>query len=170
MTLNPWFLLILLIGLFGGGLYAYEEGVKHGKLIQSAADTMAIKVVNDKIDANKVEANTLLQNSLNDVIALQTERDQLRTKLLKEHQNNVQTTNKLHAAYAAYSLRFTAENVGSGSGGAGKVSDKTGTASNTASTVIQLPDQIAKNLHELAYDCDSLNDDYKLLYNAVHSP
>ena len=166
MMLNPWIILAALIGLLSGGVYTYEAGVHHGETTQYAIDQIEIAKVNKKVVDNNTIASNLLIAKQSEVIMKQMELDKAKTQLQQEHQKNVQTTNKLHAAYAAYSLRFQATDGNAGQSGANTLSASGDQASNAASAVIQLPDKIARNLRQLAYDCDSLNDDYKLLYNA----
>lgn len=114
------------------------------------------------IDKQKAEADKLIEENLNELIATQTQNNQFKLTIEKERQAHVQETNTLRAKYASTSLRFIPNT--SGSSDSNQVSDTTNATSDASATSVELPNAITTNLLELAYDCDTLRDDYAVLY------
>jgi hypothetical protein len=115
-----------------------------------------------KLNAQQVEAEKLVQENIEHVLATQAQNDLVKYNLEKERQNHVKETNRIRVLLATNSLRFIP--VTSGQSSSDQVSNTTNTASNTNSTSVELPTKITANLRELAYDCDTLRDDYEILY------
>lgn len=156
-----------LVTSFGTG---YFTGHSHGVDSQKVADQFSIDKVNAKIEENKRIANAEMANAQQAVIELQAEREKFKTKIEQERQTNVETTNKLHDAYAAYSLRFRSDDQRSWCGGENSV-PATGTASgDNGTSVCVISDETSKSLRNIAYEADQLRDDYRLLYDWAHKP
>lgn len=166
---NPWTWLIafgIAAGLVVGGVH---YGTKVGIDSQKAADQSIFDDYNASIAKQKVEANNKLRDKNAEIVATLVERDNFKSQLETEHVKNTEITNKLAAAYSAYSLRFRAEeNSRRGNGGSGSGDAKNQGPGNATTTIVQLPDEITRNLRQLAYEADQLNDDYKLCYGYVH--
>lgn len=166
---NPWVILGAVLALFISFGTGYEAGHKGGVNAQKIADQAGIDKVNAQIAENKRIAYAELANSQQEVIATQVERDKFKTQLEQEHQTNVETTNKLRDAYSAYGLRFRAEVERSGASSQDGVPSEGHAASDASAPVCQLSDATTKSLRDIAYDCDTLRDDYKLLYDWAHT-
>lgn len=172
--MNPWAIvvaLILAVSLWFGG---YFSGKSAGINIQKVADQAQLDDINQKLADQKAEANKKYREQQSTIIALQHEREIFKTKLEKEHVKNQDTTNRLRDAYAAYGLRFrAAEDSGCGAGAGCAEGTGTGGSGDAGAKVVQLPEAIARNLRQLAFDADQLNDDYRLCYgyaNKITSP
>lgn len=117
----------------------------------------------DAINQQKAEADKLIQQNIDDLLFTQAENDAIKSKLEKERQDNVKTTNDLRTKLANSGLRFKSNQCGSD--GKNALPTESNSSSNTSTASIELPSEIARNLRELAFDCDTLRDDYTLLYN-----
>ena len=163
--INPWVILGIVLAwgasLVSVGIWQHEQGA----VSQNVADQKVIDSVREGIDKNKQIANAKLANALSDVIAVQVERDKIKSLLLQEHQINAETTNKLRDAYSAYGLRFRSDAAGCGASGANTMPAEGNTPRHDVPAVCQLSDATAKSLREIAFDADRLRDDYKLLYD-----
>lgn len=158
--------LVALLSVFGTG---YGVGHSHGVDSQKVADQQAIDKVTAQIAENKRIANAELTNALNGVIAIQTERDKFKTKLQQEHQENVQTTDRLHSAYESIRLRFAADPARSGASCDNALPTKGNAPGNDGTSVCQLSEEATRSLRQIALDADRLRDDYKLLYDYVRA-
>ncbi|HQR02486.1 MAG: hypothetical protein JSR19_06925 [Proteobacteria bacterium] len=162
---NPWIILGVVLALAGSFVAGDLHGHKQGIAEQKVADQAQF----DKINAERAEqiatANAAYRKAQHDNLALMVERDQLKTRLEKEHAANQKATDDLHARYAGVGLRFNLAQ-GTGLGGSGQRAEGTGSnAAGIGSTaVVQLPDSIAANLRQLAYDADQLADSYRECY------
>jgi hypothetical protein len=174
--MNPWFILGGLLSLFVAFGAGHHQGHKTGINAQKVASQEVIDTANKRtqgiIDGyntqmadQKAIATTRAIAQRDEVIALQAERDKFKSQLGAEHVKNQDTTRRLSAAYAAYSLRFKPD-IGSGSWhSAGSGEDaKGGPACDAPSAVVQLPEALTRDLRQFATDADELNDDYKLCY------
>lgn len=163
--MNPYLIIGALVALaaaFGGGDY-----LGHGRGIdeQKVADQKIFDQINAGLAKQKAEANALYQQAQADIIALQAERDDLKTTLEKEREEARKTTDDLRSKYAGLSLRFrSVQSGGNRPNGAGAQSAGGNPASPATASVLQLPDQVAGNLRQLAFDADKLRDDYALCY------
>lgn len=163
--MNPYIIIGALIALaaafFGGDHLGHGRGVNE----QKVADQKQFDQINAERAKQKAEANALYQQAQADIIALQADRDALKTTLEKEREEARKTTDDLRTKYAGLSLRFrSVQSGGNRQDGAGAKGAGGNPASPAATTVLQLPDQVAGNLRQLAFDADKLRDDYALCY------
>jgi hypothetical protein len=179
--MNPWFIFGGLLSLFIAFGAGHHQGHKTGVNAQKVASQEAIDTANKRtqgiidgyniqIAEQKAIATTKAIAQRDEVIALQAERDKFKSQLGAEHVKNQDTTRRLSAAYAAYSLRFKPD-VGTGawnSSGPGE-STQGGAACDAAPEVVQLPAALTDDIRQLVEDADELNDDYKLCYGYANS-
>jgi hypothetical protein len=168
--MNPWTLLaglVLAIALFAGGYY---KGNQAGINAEKVRTQGIIDGYNQQIAEQKAEASKKAIEQREEVIALMDERDKFKKQLGEKHVENQVITNRLYDAYAAYGLRFRTEStsVGCGSGSGSGEGAEGRAASDETTTIVQLPDEITRNLRQLVRDADELNDDYKLCYGYVN--
>lgn len=114
------------------------------------------------INKQKAEADKIIEGNINELIATQTQNNQFKLTIEKERQAHVQETNTLRAKYASTSLRFIPNP--SGASDSNQMPNSANATSDTSATSVELPNEIATNLRELAYNCDTLRDDYAVLY------
>jgi hypothetical protein len=152
--IKPYFAIAALIALLVVFGFGYRTG----------SNAVTVKYQAD-IAKQNAEAQQIINDNNDKLQTLQVERDTIKSKLENERQANVKTTNDLRTKLASTSLRFKSSTGGKGS--TDSLSETTNTASNTNSTSTELPTTITASLRELAYDCDTLRDDYALLYNFV---
>lgn len=169
MIANPWVLLGLLLGFLVVGASGYAVGKSHGVTAQKVEDQRAIDSINKQLSDQKTEAAAILKRSNDDLQAARDERDGIKDQMEKQHVKDQSVTNALRDKYAGLSLRFVTKTPGCGSSGADTVPQAGGAASNTSTAVVQLPDTLARDLRQSAAACDSLKDDYKLLYDWAHA-
>lgn len=166
---NPWAILIVLGLVASAGIAGYADGRDSGVNAQYKIDQTAIDKVNSELAANKAEAASKLKASYQLILSKNLENEALKSSYEKERQKNVENNRKLYNANAAIKLYVRALNpVGRDSSG-GSVSNGPSSASNSGTTLVQLPDEVARNLHNLTFDCDSLSSDYKVLYDYAHN-
>lgn len=161
MMPNPWFILggvLLVIALCAGSAY---EGHSYGVDSQKVADQKEFDRIEAERTEQKAEANKLYQDAQNGIIALQQERDTLKTTIEEQDAKNRKATLILNADLATAKLRFrTAQSAGNRSDGSGTVPGTSDTASTGTAVVVQLPDALAGSLRRLAFDADRLKDEY----------
>ena len=168
--LNPWIIVSLLIGAIAIGAGSYKKGYDNGQLAQLAIQNEAINRVNKKLSDNKAEAARLIKERQAEIDTLVAKRDELKYTLEKERANNAKITNDLRTSYANLQLRFkSASSGGSGNGSGGQVSTGSEATSDSETSSCVVSDEVTTALRAIAYDCDTLRDDYKLLYDFVHS-
>ena len=161
-VLNPWIILIALVGVLVFGAGCYTKGHSNGAMEQKAADQVELDKVNAQIRANKAEADRILRESKDENIRIQLERDKFKIKLGQEAIANAEKTDALSRIYAAYGLRFRADEARrSGQCGKDGLPSCSDTASPDGGAIIQLPDALAGNLRLLVKDADRLKDNYK---------
>lgn len=166
--MNPYVIIGALVAALalGGGGYWYGASV--GRAKQEVADQAQFDAVNAKLAAQKAEAATQLAAVNARVLATLTERDALKTKLLTEKDTHDQVTAVLRGRYAALRLRVAvpgAAQAGGGGGGGDGAGGAGGDAARSAgAALVQLPDAVAGDLRQLAFDADRLRDDYALCY------
>lgn len=115
------------------------------------------------INVQKAEADKIIQENIAFVQKSIKDNETIKSTLEKERQANVKTTNDLRTQLANNGLRFKSNQCGASS--TNTMPAKDNTASNTETASIELPAKITASLRELAYDCDTLRDDYTLLHN-----
>lgn len=167
--LNPWVLLgglLLVLSLCAGSAY---EGHKIGVNAQKAEDQQQFDAINQKLAEQKAAAAQQYRDKQAGIIARQHDQEVFKANLEKEHVKNQDTSNRLRDAYAAYGLRFrAAESAGSGDSDRCPEGPGAGCAGNASAAIVQLPEALTRNLRQLAYDADRLNDDYRLCYGYVN--
>ena len=167
--MSPWniILAIIIVGVLCAGS-AYE-GHKVGVNSQKVADQAQFDKYNSDIAAQKAQASAELASANTEVIAQKTKSDKLTHDLEVAHETDTQNTNRIHNLSMAYSLRFaSAENSGRGDGSADAKAGTGDAAGDTGAAVCQLSDEASKSLDSIAYDADTLRDDYALLYKWAH--
>jgi hypothetical protein len=164
--MNPWVILGAVVfyfaSLFGADQFGHSRGINQQKVISQAQ----FDKTNSDLADQKAFANQRYRDAQNSILALQADRDKFKQLLGAKNVENQNITNKLRDTYAAYGLRFqSAENTGCGHS-AGFTESGTGNGAGNAETkIVQLPETITRNLRQLAYEADQLNDDYKLCYD-----
>ena len=154
---------------FTNPIKEFYEGRVNGIQAQKVADYGAIKIINDSIAAQNNKAAQELQAATDAVITKQSENASIKLQLEQEHQTNAQITHKLNVANSTISLFFRPDNATGRKGSGGPDIPSPHPTSDPTAGLVQIPDSVATNLHNLAYDCDTLSDDYTLLYNWAHS-
>ena len=147
----------------------YSFGHHNGRVGALMEDRAIFDSIAKQQTERKAEAAAILKKSNDDLIATLAERDSIKSKLEKEHVDNQTFTAALRDKYAGIGLRFIAKAPGCGAGSANAVPQAGEPAGNTSAAVIQLPDALAGELRASAAACDTLKDDYRLLYDWAHS-
>lgn len=167
---NPWLLLgivaIWLASLVGVGYWQHGAG--------AAAKALDDQHQFDKINHDLTEQKTTAAGLLADAHAanalLQADRDSLKTQLEKDHVQAQAVTNDLRSQLAGVKLQFRAvAGTGCGQGGGGASGGGSDTAGDAGTAVVQIPEKIAGDLRQLAFDDDTVKDDYRTLYRWAHS-
>lgn len=153
--------LVWAASLVSVGAWQHGAGVNSQKVAdQVEFDRINAQTADMKAQANK--AYTLVQDQN---VKTMKERDLAKTALLKEKQTNVETINALRARYANVGLRYsTGQVAGLGNGSANALPGTRNAAGNVTSIERELPAAITASLRAIAYDCDALNVEYRLLY------
>lgn len=151
---------IWIASLIGVGFWQHSAGVDS----QKAEDQAQFDKINADIAQQKAEANELYRKAYDNNMLVMIERDEFKTKLLKERQANAENINAIRNYYSNVSLRYAVKDSGLGQSCGSSVPAKTDAASNASPVERELPAAITAGLRELAYQCDSLNADYRLLY------
>ena len=169
MMPNPWMILAAVVAWAASILTAGVIGLHVGEDRQQVADQKQIDATNAQISENKSEAARLMQTAQQANIDLMTQRDTLKTQLEQDHVKNQQITNNLRASYTG-GLRFAAsESAGRGDCGGGTVPQGAHAAGPAGPAYIELPDALAKDIRQLAFDCDDLRDAYTLGYDWIQT-
>lgn len=150
--LKPYLIVGALIMLIVSFAFGYRTG----------GNAVTVKYQAD-LARQEAEAQEIIRANFEQVQTIQAENDKIKSKLENERQINAKKTNELRVSLNANSLRFKSST--SGQGGSDQVSSQANSSSNTNSTTTELPASITASLREIAYDCDTLRDDYALLYN-----
>jgi hypothetical protein len=168
--MSPWTLLaglVLAISLFGGGYY---KGNQAGINAEKVRTQGIIDGYNLQIAEQKAEANKQYRDAADQALKDQRKNELLTNELEKAHVQNQRDTNRLRDAYAAYSLRFHAEeDSGRGDSDHGAEGGKASAAGNATPAYCVVSREVDAALKSIAYDCDSLRDDYRLLYDWAHA-
>ena len=163
--MNPTLIIIALVSAgviaFGADQFGYNRGITE----QKVADQKVIDEVNVQLEANKAEAARILLDRNTEILALVAARDQAKNVLEAEREKTRQSDAADRAKYNALSLRFksvknsASRDCGTSTGGAG-----IDPAAAESTEVVQLPDQVAGDLRQLAFDAQELNGDYAKCY------
>lgn len=160
--MNPLIYLVAAIAIATAG---FAGGHRVGTNAQKVADQSEFDRINNEITEQKAVANAAYRKFQENNLAVLVERDALKTKLQKEKQTNVETINALRARYANVGLRYsTGQVAGLGDVSNGPVLGTGFAASNSTTVEHELPAAITASLRSIAYDCDALSADYRLLY------
>ena len=114
------------------------------------------------LNEQKAEADQIIQENIRFVQEVVSENEAIKSKIEKERQAHVKTTHDLRNQLSSLSLRFKSP---SGASGSDAVPTKDNAASDTSAARIELPASITTSLRTIAFDCDTLRDDYEALYN-----
>ncbi len=155
--------------LLGGVLFGVHKVEQHVENIgydrRAGEDKSAM-------DEQKAKASAELAALTKEKLEAATQLANLKTQL--ENQREIQQTQVRSAVQqhiANDRLHFTTNKAaGCGSSGPGTGSPAPGPASDTSTTVVQLPGQINDDLWKLAGDAESLKVDYGVLYAYTHNP
>ena len=149
--LKPYLIIAALVGFLLVFGFGYRMGGNSVKVEYQA-----------KLNAQQAQADKLIQENIDYLLATQAENDAFKQTIEKERQSHVKETSRIRSELATVSLRF--KPITSGASGSDQVPSSANTANNTNTASIELPKEIAANLRELAYDCDTLRNDYEVLY------
>lgn len=152
---------IWIASLIGVGFWQHSAGVDS----QKVADQAQFDQINADIAQQKSEANDKYRKAYDNNMLVMIERDEFKTKLLKERQANAENINAIRNSYSNVSLRYAVKDSGLGQSCGNSLPAKTDAASNASSVERELPAAITASLRSIAYDCDALNADYRLLYD-----
>ena len=163
--MNP--ILILVIGviwlgsLVGVGKWQHTAGVT----AQKVADQTLFDKSNQDLADQKTKAASVLATLNAENMALLTERAALKTKLEKEHAQAQAATAAARDHYTGLGLRFQpAEIAGRGCSSGGAASAAPDTARADAPAAVELPAALAASLRRIAFDADTLADEYRKCY------
>lgn len=152
-------LLLWIASIVGIGSWQHHQG----ELSKGAEDQKQFDQINDDLATQKSDAAAILARNMADNVALMTERDSLNTQLEKAHAQHTTDTNALRDRFAGVGLRFKpTEAAGCGPGGADKVSTAASPSVPAAGADVELPTAIAGRLRQLAFDADTLADNYRM--------
>lgn len=163
---NPWIILGFVLALIGVGVYEHSAGVDDGIAQQKVADQGEFDAINKKLAANKAEAAEILRKKQAENVALMSERDALKTTLEQQRQAHEKENRDLRTQYANLKLRFTVAGDGRSGIGGGSPATASGDAASAAAPgiVVELPDKIANDLRQLAFDADELRTAFAVCY------
>ena len=169
--MNPGVILALVLAFLGVGGSSFMYGDHVGTLGQQVKDQKQFDQINADIAKNKKIADAIYRNAQAIIIQQAADRALSDNQREKERQTDAKTNTDLRAKYDATILRFRApQTSGLGNCGANTNSPGTGTASNSGTVEVQIPDEITRKLRSIVFDADSLSTDYTLLYNWAHDP
>jgi len=156
------------ISLFAALLLAvtgFGYGHHVGQVEQKAEDQQQFDKINAALTAQKAAANAAYRKAQDSTVALLAERDQLKTTLEKQHEENRRSTDALRRHFSGVGLRFRASDD-SRLGGVWRSAESAGVnpAVTSPAAVEQLPDALAADLRQLAFDADELSDAYRKCY------
>ena len=168
--MNPWLILgaglILIATHTAVGVWQNGAGVDS----QAVKDQAQFDDINKRISDQNTEANAKYRQAQQEVIDLVVERDTLKTKLEADRASNRKVTDDLRVKYSGLQLRFrAAETARPGCSGGGTESPPSGTPSNPSPAECVVSGEVTADLRAIAFDADTLTDDYKLLYEWAHS-
>lgn len=155
-------ILLVIAIMFAWHYYVASPYIEKGRAEQRAEDQKEFNNINNELAAQKAAANAKYRDATAALLEAINQRDKFKAKLGEQYVTNQTTTNRLAAAYSAYSLRFTAETARCGDRSGCSDIPKGNATSVAGTTTIQLPESISRNLFALALEADRLNDNYKL--------
>ena len=153
--------LLWLVSFVGVGAWQRHDG----KTAQKVEDQAQFDKINADIAKQNAEANALYVAAVESKDKAEKERAAIKLALEKERQSNVQAINDLRSKYANVGLRYAVQGAGLWASGSCALPGEGNAAGNSGTAEYELPAAITANLRELAYQCDALNADYKLLYD-----
>jgi len=151
--------------LFSVGVWQHGAGVDS----QKVADQVEFDRINAGIAEQKAQANAAYRLVQEHNILVMKERDTLKTKLQQEQLTNAKAINDLRTRYANVGLRYVTKDARLGDSGNSAMLGTGSAAGNVFAETRELPAAITASLRSIAYDCDALNVDYRLLYDWVHT-
>jgi hypothetical protein len=162
--INPWIILglVLALGAAVGG--SYVKGHSDGVDAQTVADQKEFDRINGDLAQQKTDAAAILKKRNADIIAVAVQRDQLKAKLGEQHANDQAATESARRELAGERLRFSTQNAGCGTGSGGTHAAGSGSTVPPATVIVELPETVARNLRQLAFDADTVRDNYALCY------
>ncbi len=167
--MNPYTILggVLLwsASLVGASWVAHKAGVN----AQKVADQAVFDRYETASREQETAANALLHQKEQELIELVLDREALTNQLEKTHASAQRTTNALRGELAGERLRFRTLGAACREGGGGAEGTGPGAAGDAGASLQELPREIEGRLRQLAYDADTLRDDYALLYSWSHA-
>lgn len=149
---------VLAIVAIGADRFGYTRGVN----AQKVADQVEFDAINAKLTTQKAEAAAAYRQAQDDIIALQVERDQIKTDLEKKREADRKTTDDNRTKFASLGLRFPApKGAGDRADSCGPKAPGANAAEPSAPATVELPKQITSDLRQLALDADNLADEYR---------
>lgn len=167
--MNPYLIIAALVALAAAGAGGFYEGRVTGINSQKVADQGQFDATNAALTKQKADAAVILAQANADNLALMQARDTLKTNLEKAHAAAQIATDAVRTQLAGSSLRFAVPSAGRGEGGAGAQSPGSDPAGNASPAYCVVSAETDAALKAIAYDADTLRDDYTLLYNWAHS-
>lgn len=163
--MNPWTICAALVLVIGAALGGYTTGRAAGVNAQKVADQAAFDEIDQKLTAQKAEANAAYRAFQEHNLALVVERDQLKTNLEKRHAQDAAATDADRRRFAGLGLRFAAaENAGCGDRRLGASSAEADAARPDSAAAVELPAAITSDLRQLTFEADQLADAYRKCY------
>lgn len=153
--LKPYIIVAVLVGFLAAFGFGFRMGGNSVKVEYQ-----------EKLNKQQAEADQIIQQNIDDLLTTQAENDLIKYNLEKERQSHAKETNRIRTELASAGLRFIPTT--SGQSGSNQVPNPANAAIDASAASIELPKEITSNLRELAFDCDTLRDDYQLLYQFNH--
>lgn len=171
MAVNPYALLggvlLWLASLVGVGTWMYGAGGD----AQQVEDQAQFDRINTERGQQKDQADVKYRAKQAEVIALQAERDGFKNQLEKERNDRRMETDALRTRYSGVGLRFrTTEGAVAGDRGGRAGSAEGNAAGADGPAVFQLPDALASDLRQFAFEADRLKDEYATCYRWATGP
>lgn len=161
--INPWILLGVGAVILAVGIGAERVGYQRGTNEQKVAQQERIDQLNADLVLQEAAADRDLEVANAENMRLGLERDRLKNKLGAKHEEALVVANAERTRLAIERLRFgTREAASSGAGCDGSGTPPGDSPTPTRTTVVQLPDEITRDLRSFAYDADKLKADYQL--------
>lgn len=158
--MNPWLIAGMLGAVILAGLGGITAGHHYGKLSQQVEDQVKFDKINADLTQQKAEAAKLLKEANARVLAEMQLRAKQQQELAQLKEKSREETNRIAAELATHELRFRAETAGCGPSSGGSGNSEKGEAGSRASTIVQLPAALTRDLRQLAQAADELKAEY----------
>lgn len=167
--MNPYMILGAVIFLAVACAGSAWEGHSIGVNSQKAEDQAQFDQINASLTQQKADAHAKLEKALGDNLDVMSEREEAKAQLEKEREIHRTGTNALRTQLAFAGMRLPAETSGCGGGGGGTETPASSAPGDASPAFCVVSAAAAQSLRDIAFDADTLRDDYKLLYDWAHS-